>query len=141
MRVHKSFKDGVLVEYLIDGVLQPLVEPSTTSRSANGKLVTGLPVTSPGRLLALVIKRITGQGPCPAKCAARIRQMDEWGWWRCWRNRKTIAGWLVEEALRRGHQVSESNALDLLRAAFKELRIGRPLPALGKPTAQPLQRP
>lgn len=78
-----------------------------------------LPVLLPGYLLSLAIKKITGVNPC-GYCIARIQTMNQWGWWGCWRKRKTIAGWLSEEARRRGHQVTESNALSLLMAAFKE---------------------
>jgi hypothetical protein len=74
----------------------------------------------PGDALSILIKRITGQRPCPKKCRQRIVQMNAWGWWRCWHNRKTISGWLREEARRRGHTIL--NALDFLKAAWKELR-------------------
>jgi hypothetical protein len=98
----------------------------------------------PGNLFSVAIVKITGR---PAKtcgrCVERIRTMNNWGWWRCWRNRKTIATWLAEEARARGHSIDETSALDLFKAAFKELRKNRPraadLQPAGKPSASPLQ--
>lgn len=77
----------------------------------------------PGSLLAAAIKAVTGETPSPTcQCTARARQMNEWGWWRCWRNREQIAGWLVEEAQKRGHAIEHGKALGLLRAAWREAR-------------------
>jgi hypothetical protein len=75
---------------------------------------------SPGNLFSIVIHKITGQSPC-ANCLGRIALMNQWGWWKCWRNRKTIATWLAEEARARGHQITETSTLDFLKAAFKEI--------------------
>jgi len=36
------------------------------------------------------------------------------------KHRSTIAAWISEEARRRGHVVTESNATQLLMAAFRE---------------------
>lgn len=81
---------------------------------------------SPGSLLTTAIHLITGEQPSPAcKCKARAKQMDEWGWWKCWLNREAIAEWLVEEARRRKHEIDERRALSLFRAAWKEIRHRR----------------
>jgi hypothetical protein len=77
----------------------------------------------PGHMFSVIISKLTGLGPCPKSCRERIQQMNQWGWWKCWSNRQTIAGWLVEEGRKRGHTVTSGSAIDLLRAAFKELRL------------------
>src|SRR5882724_4126338 len=74
-----------------------------------------------GDLFAIIIRKITGAAPCPNKCRERNAQMNKSGWFWCWRNRATIAGWLADEARWRGHTITDAAALDLLRAAFKEL--------------------
>ncbi|HEU0210207.1 MAG TPA: hypothetical protein VFQ78_14665 [Candidatus Udaeobacter sp.] len=51
--------------------------------------------------------------------------MNRKGWWWCWRNRKLIATWLAEAARARGHAITDAIALDLLKAAFRELRDRR----------------
>jgi len=75
----------------------------------------------PGSLFSKVVFKITGVVPC-ARCRDRMSQMNQWGWWKCWRNRKLIASWLSEEARQRGHQITDSNSLDLFKAALKEFR-------------------
>jgi hypothetical protein len=74
----------------------------------------------PGDLLSIVVHEVTGVRPC-INCLDHIEVMNQWGWWRCWLNRKTISSWLSEEARSRGHEISESAALGLVRVAFKEL--------------------
>lgn len=93
----------------------------------NGKLTNKTQVNNsirPGNVFSTIIKGITGANPC-ARCNQRIKQMNDWGWLKCWFNRKTIAAWLSEEARRRGHRISDDSALDLLKAAFKEARSGK----------------
>ena len=80
-------------------------------------------------------------GGCVLTCRAHMQQMNEWGWWKCWRNRKTIAAWLAQAARHRGHQVDQARAIDLLKAAFRELRDRRQPPTLQparNPSAPPL---
>ena len=82
--------------------------------------------TGPGALLKRAIQTMTGDTPGPGcACNRRCKKMNDWGWWGCWRNRDTIAGWLVEEAAKRGHTVTPSAAMTLLRAAVKEARSPR----------------
>ena len=76
-------------------------------------------------MFARLIKKVTGEQPCPVKCLERVQLMNQWGWWKCWRERKTIAGWIAGEARKRGHNITESNALDILKAAFKELKTAK----------------
>jgi hypothetical protein len=80
--------------------------------------------TGPGDILSSAILKLTGReiSMCGI-CGLRRTAMNEWGWWSCWRHRNEIAGWLVEEARKRGHTVTQGAAVDLLRAAFKELRL------------------
>lgn len=83
-------------------------------------------VLSPGSLLTTAIKLITGADPGPqCSCKHRARRMNEWGWWGCWRNRDTIAGWLVEEAQKRNHEIDKHKALSLFKAAWTEIRQRR----------------
>jgi hypothetical protein len=79
----------------------------------------------PGSLLSAVIFKITGKRACGA-CSARMRTMNENGWWWCWKNRATIVGWLVEEAKKRGHEIDENAVLGLFKAAFKESKTASP---------------
>lgn len=77
----------------------------------------------PGDLFGTIIFKITGQRTAHCGvCGTRKAQMNIWGWWGCWRKRKTIIGWLIEEARKRGHSVDEQNVADLFKAAIKELR-------------------
>lgn len=78
-------------------------------------------IVRPGDLFATVIRKITGLGPCPKSCREHIIQMNNWGWWKCWHNRRVIASWLTKEACNRGHAITDSVTLGLLRAAFMEL--------------------
>jgi hypothetical protein len=77
----------------------------------------------PGDLLAVIIFRITAEPvrSCVELCPERRAQMNEWGWWKCWCNRKTIIAWLRQEAAKRGHAISDRALLDLIKAAFNEL--------------------
>lgn len=80
----------------------------------------------PGDLLAWMIHRVTGVTPGPAcSCRTRQRQMNEWGWIGCLRNRATILAWIGDEAGKRGHQLGRAAALDLLRAAIREWKAQR----------------
>ena len=97
--------------------LEPIVrEQVAPKRNTRSK-------TRPGHMLGTAIRLVTGEqagGGCA--CNDRRRLMDTWGWWGCWKRRGLIAGWLVEEAEKRGHAISGSKALGLLRAAIREVR-------------------
>lgn len=108
----------------------------------------------PGQLLKSAIHKITGEQPSECSCNKRAQQMDANGWWWCWRNRRAIAGWLVESAKARPAKIrkqaqqlrEQADALDakaadaeqvaksldetrsvtLLRAAWRELRQAKP---------------
>ncbi len=78
----------------------------------------------PGEIFSLVIFKITGQKTANCGiCGQRKMQMNRWGWWGCWKNRKVLTGWLIEEAKKRGHDINEDSALSLLKAALKETRL------------------
>lgn len=84
------------------------------------------PLFSPGEIFSLVIFKITGKrtGACGV-CGQRKLQMNKWGWWGCWKNRKTIIDWLCQEAKKRGHSVEEADVWVLFKAAFREMRVDR----------------
>lgn len=64
----------------------------------------------PGDLLAMAIEKATGiKATSRCNCAARQKQMNEWGWLGCWRHRKTIVGWLVDEAKKRKATISDDD--------------------------------
>jgi hypothetical protein len=107
---------GAMIEHTLDGVSQPLLIASQQPRL---KAVSG-----PGNVFSFVIRRITGVLPCGC-CREHIAQMNQWGWLKCWRNRKMIAGWLREEAAKRGHVITDRVAMDLLVAAWREYRQNR----------------
>lgn len=107
--------NGVLIEHTIDGVAQPLSD-------VQYKGATGTRPPKPGDLLARIIKKITGETGGRCACNAHKAQMNKWGWWGCWRERKTIIGWLCEEAAKRGHPIDKASAMALFKAALKELR-------------------
>ena len=74
--------------------------------------------SGPGDMLAVAIKQLTGIAPC-SRCRARQHQMNRWGWWGCWRNRSTIAEWLLQEARARGIATTEDGIMRLLLKTFK----------------------
>ena len=75
----------------------------------------------PGGLLHTLIEKLTGETPSPnCSCRARAKRMNAWGWWGCWKHRRTIIGWLVEEAGKRGHTVDRESVAGLLRAGLRE---------------------
>lgn len=77
----------------------------------------------PGSLVKWCLWKLTGQVPSPhCSCAARAKQMDEWGWAGCLRRRGEIIDWFVEAAAQRGHRVDRSAVRTLLKAAFREVR-------------------
>jgi hypothetical protein len=80
-------------------------------------------LAKPGDALSLAIRKIIGVHPCGA-CLACITEMNNQGWWWCWRNRKVISKRLAGEARRRGHEIDDDSALDLIKAAFREMRAG-----------------
>jgi hypothetical protein len=75
----------------------------------------------PGTLLSILIQQLTGKqsADCSA-CSARANQMNAWGWIGCWRERATIAQWLMEEAGKLGHKTDENTVLVLLTAVIGE---------------------
>ena len=96
--------------------------------------------------ISTIIFQITSQRT--ADCGiggARKERMNDRHLFDCWRNRKTIAAWLIEEARRRGYPIAENSALDPVKAAFNEVRKNRSVTAgrrpPGKPSATPLQTP
>jgi hypothetical protein len=48
--------------------------------------------------------------------------MNEWGWLGCWLHRREIAGWLAEEAAKRGHTLTEAQLMSLFLATWRELK-------------------
>lgn len=75
----------------------------------------------PGSLLTRIISDVTGEtGTAQCRCVERRRAMNSWGWVGCWRRRRQIVGWIVEEARRRGHDVRGNHVLQLLKAAVRE---------------------
>lgn len=110
---------GQIVDYTINGVSQPL--DSIPSELKKLPIVGQQPEFGPGLVLAVVIKQVTGEPACAA-CLSRASQMNEWGWIKCWKKRKTIEGWLIEEAAKRGIKVAKKRASSLLAAAFREYR-------------------
>ncbi len=99
---------------------QNRVAPDTRISASHGKSNASL---RPGFLLSTLIFKITGQSTksCGV-CGARMALMDRNGWWWCWKNRKIITGWIVEEAKKRGYEISKVNVLNLFKAAFKEMK-------------------
>ncbi|MCC6683119.1 MAG: hypothetical protein IT445_19660 [Phycisphaeraceae bacterium] len=97
---------------------RPARSPQQTQRPHRRKVH----VPQPGDLLAWMIRRVTGQPPCPMRCADRRRQMNEWGWLGCWRHRDEILTWLADEARRRGHDIGNAKLIGLMKAAIAELR-------------------
>lgn len=78
----------------------------------------------PGEIMAYIIRQITGERMCP-RCRTRVNWMNEAGWKECWKQRKMIVGWIVEEAKERGYDVKDKAASALLKAAFTEYRKTR----------------
>lgn len=74
----------------------------------------------PGDILASIIHKTTGIKPCKT-CSKRQEQMNEWGWWGCWRNRKTIIKWMCEEAKKRGYDITSDSASGFFKTAFSEI--------------------
>lgn len=75
---------------------------------------------SPGDFLGILIFKISGQLPSNCSCNERKAQMNGWGWWGSWKNRKKIAMWLMEEARKRGMMASEDSVKALIHVGFKE---------------------
>jgi hypothetical protein len=83
-------------------------------------------IVRPGDVFSMVIFKITGvQSSKCGVCIRRVQQMNVWGWWRCWRNRSTIIGWLCEEAAKRKYPVTKASVMTLFKLAFSELRRKR----------------
>jgi hypothetical protein len=78
----------------------------------------------PGRLLASLIHTLTGQQPCDA-CLTMAYQMDEWGWWGCWKNRKLIKEHLLAQCKERGLECSDSLVESAVRQALRGVKLRR----------------
>lgn len=119
--------------------LKLTVSPGTCAACKNGQnferlfsragLVEHRPAPlSPGTVFSRAITSITGVLPCHA-CRERIKQMNQWGWLRCWKNRKQIAFWLAKEASARNHPIDPNAAegiyVELFKVAVRELRAQR----------------
>lgn len=104
--------------------LEPLDASSTgTVRKDSGQAYTLPTKLQPGSIFAMVINKITRKSAATCgKCGQRMRQMNQWGWWNCWINRTTIVTWLVDEAKKRGHDITDHEVLSLFKAAFREMR-------------------
>lgn len=99
-------------------------------------------IARPGDLLSWMIFKATGQKAANCgRCRDRIRQMNEWGWIQCFRNRRLIIAWLMHEASLRGINMSGQSAAALFRAAWREYRQTRRRQAADRATAAPLQSP
>jgi len=61
----------------------------------------------PGKLLKKVIEKITGESLGCTECNEFARQMNEWGWIGCWKNRQTIAQRMCDEAKKRAENLAE----------------------------------
>lgn len=80
----------------------------------------------PGNMFSAVIHKITGRYALTCgECQQRMHLMNQWGWWKCWKNRQIIQNWLVQEAEKRGHRVTGAQMLDLFRAAWREIHSHR----------------
>ena len=74
----------------------------------------------PGQVLSKAIELLLGKAVKGCfRCRRQASQMNEWGWWGCWKQRKLIAGWISNEARRFGHNLDESAALTLLGKTIK----------------------
>jgi len=76
----------------------------------------------PGTVLATLLARVGITGAHGCQCRARAREMDRRGCRWCERNIDTIAGWLGEEAGRRGLPFVEVAARMLVRRAIRTAR-------------------
>ena len=76
----------------------------------------------PGTILAAAIKAAVGVdlGAGCAVCSERKKQMDQWGFLGCWRNRREILGWVSAEATARGIKVTPFMVLRAIKAAVKQ---------------------
>lgn len=99
---------------IIEAIADPTIESPDASFSSQ-----------PGSLLKWAIWKATGIKAC-STCSERSRQMDQWGWLGCWKERKTITDWLIHECKSRGHEVTRATARKLLGAAFRAFRFAPP---------------
>ena len=72
----------------------------------------------PGDILAKLIHTFTGETPCGA-CDARRKQMNEWSWTGCVVHIKEIAGWIEEEAQKRGKTLDPATVISTIWKAVK----------------------
>jgi hypothetical protein len=80
------------------------------------------PAPRPGDILALVIKKVTGEAAGCGPCSVWVKKMNDWGWRECWHHRGEIIDRLIEEAARRGHTITKRKMWSLFAAAWKEAR-------------------
>jgi hypothetical protein len=75
----------------------------------------------PGGMLSWIIREVTGELAVNCgQCGGRVALMNQKGWWWCWRNRKTIVGWIVQEASVRGVRVDSDSVGKLVVTAFQQ---------------------
>lgn len=91
----------------------------------------------PGDVLHWLIRWLTGQDVrTDCRCRERIRLLNEAGWRWAWRNRRTVYGWLRDEAVRREIEVAGPTFGALAAAGLKATwrrRFGRRLETGGGP--------
>lgn len=122
----KRLAGDLVAQRLAEQVWTTYAERHSIAQSAEQQPAKPGSLAQPGDLLAWIIGRITGIAPGPnCSCKARQRQMNEWGWLGCFKNRATIIAWIGDEAGKRGHAIGRSAAIDLMRAAVRELRRDR----------------
>lgn len=95
---------------------------------------TRAPQRGPGDAVALVLAKLgyksTEHGlVCPdgkrmgqCGCEAMRRKMNEWGYVGCWRRRKEIGAFFVQQAARCGVALDSAGVLALMKAALREWR-------------------
>ena len=132
--------------FVVQKVRKERRSPASRPCLLQAEISLGRQTCSTRRSISTIIFQITSQRT--ADCGiggARKEQMNDRHLFDCWRNRKTIAAWLIEEARRRGYPIAENSALDPVKAAFNEVRKNRSVTAgrrpPGKPSATPLQTP
>ena len=132
--------------FVVQKVRKEHRSPASRPCLLQAEISLGRQTCSTRRSISTIIFQITSQRT--ADCGiggARKEQMNDRHLFDCWRNRKTIAAWLIEEARRRGYPIAENSALDPVKAAFNEVRKNRSVTAgrrpPGKPSATPLQTP
>src|SRR6266436_1727659 len=118
-RTNMGFEAGNVVAEVQEWICANLTEEDRRIRCA---APGPAPKAQPGDVLSAVIFQTTGRyAQTCGKCVERMRQMNTWGWWGCWRHRQEIVSWLAEEARARGHVVTDDQIWSLFRAALREV--------------------